>query len=85
LSRSHTAKKWRQRTRRARRFGESEHELSIEIDKLLKGAGPFAKLGERVFDDYWMYYLTTDMARAAELPKRPYNNLQSYLRFKGRE
>jgi len=52
---------------------------------LLKGAGPFAKLGERVFDDYWMYYLTTDMARAAELPKRPYNNLQSYLRFKGRE
>lgn len=57
----------------------------IEIEKLLKGDGPFAKLGERVFDDYWMFYLTQDMARAAELPKRPYNNLKSYLKHKGSE
>jgi len=36
-----------------------------EIDKLINGSGPFASLGEDVFDDYWMYYLTQDMARAA--------------------
>lgn len=57
----------------------------IEIEKLVTGTGPFAKLGEQVFDDYWMFYLTEDMARAAELPKRPYINLKSYLKYKGLE
>ncbi|MEW5718839.1 MAG: type II restriction endonuclease [Chloroflexota bacterium] len=56
----------------------------IEIERLINGAGPFAALGESVFDDYWMYYLTEDMARAAELRKRPYTNLKSYLKYKGR-
>jgi hypothetical protein len=56
-----------------------------QIEKLRNGDGPFAKLGEQVFDDYWMYYLTEDMARAAELPKRPYTNLKSYLKYKGLE
>jgi hypothetical protein len=42
-----------------------------EIDKLISGSGPFASLGEEVFDDYWMYYLTKDMARAAELKRPP--------------
>jgi len=32
-----------------------------------------------------MFYLTPDMARAAELPKRPYNNLKSYLKHKDLE
>ncbi len=54
-----------------------------EIDRLINGAGPFAMLGEAIFDDYWMYYLTEDMARAAELPRRPYTNLSSYLKYKG--
>jgi len=36
------------------------------------------ELGEEVFDDYWMYYLTTDMARALELDKPPYVNLATY-------
>lgn len=54
-----------------------------EIDKLINGAGPFATLGESIFDDYWMYYLTKDMARAAELAQPPYTNLRSYLKFKG--
>ena len=49
---------------------------------LLAGNGPFAKLGEDVFDDYWMYYLTRDMARAAELPEPPYKNLATYLSYK---
>lgn len=54
-----------------------------DIDKLVNGTGPFSTLGESVFDDYWMYYLTEDMARAVELPKRPYANLNSYLLYKG--
>jgi len=54
-----------------------------EIDKLINGSGPFAFLGEDVFDDYWMYYLTKDMARAAQLQRPPYTNLRSYLKYKG--
>jgi len=54
-----------------------------EIDKLVSGSGPFASLGENLFDDYWMYYLTKDMARAAELKQPPYTNLRSYLKYKG--
>jgi len=51
-----------------------------EIAKLISGSGPFASLGEDVFDDYWMYYLTKDMARAAELRSPPYSNLRGYLK-----
>jgi hypothetical protein len=50
---------------------------------LINGEGPFASLGRDVFDDYWMYYLTNDMARAAELPRPPYRNLDEYLRYRG--
>jgi len=53
-----------------------------KVAALVNGAGPFAELGEEVFDDYWTYYLTSDMARKAELPKPPYNNLKSYFAFK---
>lgn len=53
-----------------------------EIDKLVNGLGPFASLGEDIFDDYWMYYMTEDMARAAELEQPPYTDLDSYLKYK---
>lgn len=52
------------------------------IDELVSGNGPFSALGEDIFDDYWMYYLTTDMARMAELPKPYYKNLVEYKQFK---
>jgi hypothetical protein len=55
-----------------------------QVSQLLDGTGPFAELGEEVFDDYWMYYMTTDMARAAELDKPPYTNLTTYLEYKKR-
>ncbi len=54
-----------------------------DINKLVNGTGPFADLGENIFNDYWMFYLTADMARAAELPQRPYSNLATYLKYKG--
>jgi len=52
------------------------------IEQLRNGNGPFAKLGENVFNDYWMYYLTKDMAQAAELPSPLYTNLKQYKDFK---
>jgi len=54
-----------------------------KIDQLINGTGPFEKLGEEVYDDYWMFYLTGDMARALEI-QRPYTNLKSYLAYKER-
>jgi len=53
------------------------------IDYLLEGAGVFAKLGEEVYDDYWMFYLTKDMAKALDI-ERPYTNLKTYLEYKQR-
>lgn len=54
----------------------------IDIRKLCEGAGPFSQWGERVFDDYWMRYLTKEMARQVEL-EQPYRNLAEYLAIYG--
>ena len=40
-------------------------------------------MGEEVYDDYWMFYLTKDMALALSL-ERPYANLKNYLEYKKR-
>lgn len=53
-----------------------------KITDLVGGKGPFASLGEDVFDDYWMYYLTKDMAKAVELNSRPYVNIREYKEYK---
>lgn len=52
------------------------------IEDLINGKGPFSTLGEDVFDDYWINYLTLDMAKRAELAKPYYNNLASYKKFR---
>lgn len=52
------------------------------IDILKNGKGVFAELGEELFDDYWMFYLTKEMAKAAELNKTPYSNLKQYKELK---
>jgi hypothetical protein len=54
-----------------------------KIAQLLNGTGPFASLGEAVYDDYWIFYLTRDMAQALAL-ERPYTNLKTYLEYKER-
>lgn len=51
------------------------------IQDLINGAGPFAALGEAIYDDYWMHYLTEDMANKAGTP-RPYNSLKTYADYK---
>jgi Restriction endonuclease EcoRV len=53
-----------------------------KIETLIQGTGPFAELSEGVFDDYWMYYLTADMARTVDLEQPPYNNLPTYFQYK---
>jgi len=50
-----------------------------DIDKLKNGYGPFSKLGIDIFDDYWMYYLTKDMATDNKIP---YTNLKEYVAYK---
>ena len=55
----------------------------LKIEELVNGKGPFAALGEEVYDDYWMFYLTRDMAQALSL-ERPYTNLKTYLEYKKR-
>ena len=54
-----------------------------KTEQLVGGTGPFEKLGEEVYDDYWKFYLTRDMAQALEI-ERPYTNLKSYLAYKQR-
>lgn len=54
-----------------------------KIADLVNGTGPFASLGEEVYDDYWMFYLTRDMAQAVPI-ERPYTNLKTYLEYKQR-
>lgn len=53
------------------------------IKDLISGNGAFAELGEEIFDDYWMYYLTNDMAKTLEID-RPYTNLKEYHEYKKR-
>ncbi len=51
------------------------------IRKLLTGQGPFAELGEDVFDDYWKGYFNKVDARTAGIGTPHYNNLQSYKEY----
>jgi hypothetical protein len=53
-----------------------------KIDELINGKGLFANLGEELFDDYWMFYLNKDMAKAVELKESPYKNLKAYMQYK---
>jgi len=54
----------------------------VKIEELRAGNGPFAKYGVKVFDDFWMHYMTAEMARAGGLSKPPYSNLKEYLDYR---
>ncbi len=55
----------------------------IHIPDLVSGNGPFAPYGLEVFDDYWMNYLTADMARAID-SEIPYRSLAEYWAWRER-
>jgi hypothetical protein len=50
---------------------------------LVDGNGPFVPYGPEVFDDYWMNYLTNDMARAID-SEVLYHNLDEYWEWRSR-
>jgi len=52
-----------------------------KLDELISGTGPFAELGEEVFDDYWMNYYNKVDARSAGIGVPHYNNLASYKEY----
>ena len=54
----------------------------VKISELREGTGPFSKVGVKVFDDFWMNYMTAEMARGAKLRKPPYANLKEYLKYR---
>ncbi|MBI5573801.1 MAG: restriction endonuclease [Elusimicrobia bacterium] len=54
----------------------------VKINELWDGTGPFSTLGVKIFDDYWMNYMTLDMSRNAKLKKPPYSNLKEYLKYR---
>lgn len=51
------------------------------IKDLINGNGPFAKLGEDVFDDYWMNYYNKVDARTAGIGTPHYHNLETYKKY----
>ena len=64
--------------------GNTKNIGSIKETKgLINGQGPFFKLGEKAFDDYWTNYLTEDMARAID-SEAPYHNLEEYFQWRNR-
>ncbi|MCG2759909.1 MAG: EcoRV family type II restriction endonuclease [Candidatus Delongbacteria bacterium] len=54
----------------------------VKLEELKEGTGPFAEYGVKVFDDFWMNYMTAEMARAGGLVKPPYSNLKEYLNYR---
>jgi len=53
------------------------------VQALVEGNGTFASYGQEVFDDYWMNFLTEDMARAIDSDVL-YHNLAEYLKWRDR-
>lgn len=49
-----------------------------DIESLQNGTGPFAALGEDVFDDYWMNYYNKQDAKNSGIGLPHYNNLETY-------
>lgn len=54
----------------------------LSVDALINGSGVFSTYGEAVFDDYWMNYMTDDMARAIDsvVPYRTFKEYQAWRR-----
>ena len=57
----------------------------VKTAELKEGTGPFSKLGVKIFDDFWINYMTMEMARSAKLKKPPYTNLKEYLKYRNIE
>ena len=54
----------------------------VKMSELREGTGPFSTLGVKVFDDFWINYMTMEMARSAKLKRPPYSNIREYLKYR---
>ena len=54
----------------------------VKIAELKSGCGPFSELGVKIFDDFWMQYMTMEMAKTIKLSNPPYSNLKEYLKYR---
>jgi len=55
-----------------------------KIEELKNGTAVFTKHtnGNKLFDDFWMNYLTKDMAKSIDLDEPHYTNLKTYFDYK---
>jgi hypothetical protein len=56
-----------------------------DIDKLVSGSGPFANLGEEIFDDYWMNYYNKADAKLYGPGEPNYHNIETYKAYKTKQ
>ena len=54
----------------------------VRLEELKNGLGPFSKYNIKVFDDFWMNYMTQEMAERGGLIKPPYSKLKQYLEYR---
>jgi hypothetical protein len=52
-------------------------------EEFLRHLKAHAETFAKVYDDYWMFYLTRDMAQTLSMT-RPYTNLKTYQEYKER-
>ena len=55
---------------------------SVLITELENGTGSFSKLGIKIFDDFWMNYMTEDTAKMVDLKNPQYHNLSEYMKYR---
>lgn len=53
----------------------------VDVDRLIKGEGTFADLGEDVFDDYWMNFFNATDARNTGIGTPHYNSIETYKAY----
>lgn len=58
---------------------------TTDVTELKEGSAIFTRIknGEKIFSDFWMYYMTQDMAKSLDLDTPPYHNLKTYFEYKG--
>ena len=54
----------------------------VKIEELKRGEGPFAEHEVKIFDDFWIHYMTNEMAKNGGLLVPPYTNLKTYLEYR---
>jgi hypothetical protein len=73
--------KWRIATDRPGSGNTKNIGSETDVNRLVEGLGLFTRYqnGEQLFNNYWMNYLTQDMAKALDYDQPPYHNLTTFF------